>query len=66
MKKLEVFYPSFCEYCGKDRIVSLMPMYHGFAWYCFPCQLRYMLKTFGRRHPIADHLKQARTQEEQA
>ena len=64
MRKLEVFLPTFCERCGRDRIVVLMPMYRGFAWYCFPCQLKYMLQTFGRRHMIAERLKQARTRED--
>lgn len=60
MRKLEVFLPTFCEQCGKDRIVALVAMYNGLAWMCFPCQIRYMVRTFGRRHPIAENLKRAK------
>ena len=59
-KKLEVFVHDSCEYCGKHRNVSLIPMQHGWSWYCFWCQVRYLWRSRKHRKDIYKRVTQAR------
>ena|SRR5258708_3388653 len=64
-KKIEVFVHDFCEYCGKHRNVSLIPMQRGWAWYCFRCQLRYLWRTRKHRKDIYKRVQAARQAKEE-
>ena len=64
MRKVEVYLHDYCEYCGRRRNVSLIPMQHGWTWYCLWCQLRYVWRSRRHRKAIYQRVAQATWQEQ--